>query len=138
MVDTLSKEERSRIMSCVRSKNTKPEILVRHLIWELGYRYRLQVHELPGKPDIVFRRQKKVIFVHGCFWHRHQGCPNNRTPKSRIEFWSKKFVRNQQKDSENYRLLNDNGWQFLIIWECEIKKNKFDILRSKIIEFMEN
>lgn len=137
-MDNLTKDERSEIMSRVKSRNTRPELAVRKLIWAMGIRYRLEGRDLPGKPDIVFRRLRKVIFIHGCYWHRHEGCPNTRTPKSRVNFWTQKFETNRQRDEEHYRELKAMGWQFLIIWECEIKPRKMDELSKKISEFIEN
>jgi len=105
-MDNLTKDERSEIMSRVKSRNTRREVAVRKLIWAMGIRYRFEGRDLPGKPDIVFRGRRKVIFIHGCFWHRHEGCPNTRTPKSRVEFWTKKFETNIRRDDEHYRQLN--------------------------------
>lgn len=118
-VDTLTRLERSERMSRVRSTNTKPEMKVRKLLFSMGYRYRLH-GQLPGRPDIVFTRKKKVIFVHGCFWHRHVGCPNCRMPKSRVEFWTRKLEGNRRRDEENQEKLRQLGWTYLIIWECEL------------------
>lgn len=132
-MDNLTKDERSEIMSRVKSRNTRPEVAVRKLIWAMGIRYRLEGRDLPGKPDIVFRGCRKVILIHGCFWHRHEGCPNTRTPKSRIEFWTKKFETNIRRDDEHYRQLNAMGWRYLAIWECEIKPRKIEELRQKIV-----
>jgi len=121
-VDTLNPAARSERMSRVRAKNTKPELAVRRLVYGLGYRYRLHARELPGSPDLVFRRRKKVIFVHGCFWHRHaaKGCTLARVPKSRIDFWLAKLEGNQKRDLANIRKLRKDGWKVLQIWECEL------------------
>lgn len=120
-LDTLTVRERSERMSRVRSKDTTPELRVRRLVHGLGYRYRLHAKDLPGRPDLVFRRRRKVIFVHGCFWHRHEGCPRNRIPKSpeRREFWREKLDGNAQRDRRNEASLLRLGWKFLVIWECE-------------------
>lgn len=132
--DTLSPEKRSERMSRVRNKDTKPELFVRRLVHALGYRYRLHSDSLPGHPDLVFSARNRVIFVHGCFWHRHQGCALNRTPKSRPDFWVSKFERNVMRDEANLQRLLDLGWRFLIVWECQARDN--DTLRMRITEFL--
>lgn len=108
-------------MSRVRSKDTKPELRVRRLVHGLGYRYRLHGRDLPGSPDLVFGPRRKVIFVHGCFWHRHEGCSRNRIPKSpeRRAFWREKLDGNARRDRENQEALRRMGWRVLVIWECE-------------------
>src|ERR1700722_6837944 len=108
-------------MAKIRSKDTRPEMLVRRLLYALGYRYRLHAKDLPGRPDIVFRGRRKVIFVHGCFWHLHQGCKIARMPKSRLEFWVPKLEANKQRDTRNKRALGKEGWKVLTIWECDLK-----------------
>jgi DNA mismatch endonuclease (patch repair protein) len=120
-VDNLSADERSKVMAKVRSKDSRPELLVRGLIYAMGYRYRLHAKDLPGRPDIVFRRSGKVIFVHGCFWHRHESCSLARMPKSRLDFWEPKLEANKQRDVRNKRLLTREGWKVLTIWECQLK-----------------
>lgn len=120
-MDNLSPEERSKIMSRVRAKNTRPELHARRLIFALGYRYRLHAKDLPGHPDIVFRKLGKVIFVHGCFWHRHTSCALARLPKSRPDFWILKLEGNKNRDAKNKRALQREGWKVLTIWECELK-----------------
>ena len=107
-------------MARVRSKDTQPEIAVRKLLFSMGYRYRLHSRDLPGRPDIVFRGKRKVIFVHGCFWHRHARCPNNRTPKSRLDFWIPKLENNKLRDQKNRRALTQAGWKSLVLWECQV------------------
>lgn len=119
-MDSLSKQERSEIMSRVRSKNSRPEIAVRKLVFGLGYRYRLHAKDLPGCPDLVFRSRRKVIFVHGCFWHRHANCALARLPKSRLEFWGPKLEGNRKRDDRNKRALAREGWGVLTIWECQL------------------
>lgn len=121
-VDTLSPAQRSERMSRVRSRDTKPELLVRKLVHGLGYRYRLHRRDLPGKPDLVFGPRRKVILVHGCFWHGHDdpNCKLTRAPKSRVEFWGPKLARNRERDREVKRRLNESGWEALILWECEL------------------
>ena len=135
-MDRVSSERRSEIMSRVRSKDTKPEMIVRRLVHGLGYRYRLHSKDVPGKPDLVFRSRKKAIFVHGCFWHRHEGCPRSSMPKTRVEFWQSKFRDNIKRDQKVYRELHSLGWDYLVLWECEVK----DILglKEKILAFMGN
>lgn len=120
MVDTLSKSARSERMSRVRGKNTRVEYMVRSLVHGLGYRYRLHASELPGKPDLVFRPRRKVIFVHGCFWHRHPRCALARLPKSRLEFWVPKLEGNRLRDKAVQRRLNRMGWKYMIVWECQL------------------
>ncbi|HBO3911246.1 very short patch repair endonuclease [Pseudomonas aeruginosa] len=121
MVDTISADERSHIMSLVKGKNTRPEMLVRRLVHGAGFRYRLHDAKLPGKPDLVFSRKRKVIFVHGCFWHRHEGCALARIPKSNQEFWLAKLEGNKARDEINLRKLHEAGWDTLVVWECELR-----------------
>jgi len=115
---------RSQIMAKVRSKDTKPEMVVRRLIYSLGYRYRLHRKDLPGKPDLVFYQRKKVIFIHGCFWHEHNCRAGLKKPKSNQDYWIPKLRRNVQRDKENRDLLVKLGWKVLIIWECELKNKE--------------
>jgi DNA mismatch endonuclease (patch repair protein) len=119
-VDTITRSERSEIMSRVRSKNSRPEMLVRRLVHSEGYRYRLHARDLPGCPDLVFRTRRKVIFVHGCFWHRHPRCALARMPKSRLEFWEPKLEANRERDVRNRNRLAGLGWRTLTIWECQL------------------
>ena len=121
MVDRLSPERRSALMSKVRSKNTLPELRVRRLAHALGYRFRLHKGDLPGCPDLVFPSRRKVIFVHGCFWHRHPDCPKATTPKSRGAYWKAKFQRNVERDRDVEAGLPLLGWEVLTIWECQTK-----------------
>lgn len=120
MTDRITKDRRSWNMSRIRSKNTKPELLVRSLLHRMGYRFRLHRKDLPGKPDIVLPKYKTVIFVNGCFWHRHKGCKRCTTPSSNEKYWQTKFERNVKKDRINQSELKKLGWKILIIWECEI------------------
>ncbi len=120
-------EQRSRNMSAIKSKNTKPEIKVRKVLHSMGYRFRLHSKDLPGSPDIVLPKYKTVIFVHGCFWHRHQNCKYASTPKTRQEFWNKKFNENINRDKINQENLSSKGWKIIIIWECEIKNKKINL-----------
>lgn len=121
MMDSLSPDERSEIMSRVRSKHMRPELLIRKITFGLGYRYRLHAKELAGHPDLVFRSLKKVIFVHGCFWHRHTNCALARMPKSRVDFWEAKLEGNRRRDEKTNRELAQEGWKVLTLWECEMK-----------------
>ena len=120
-MDTLDGQQRSARMSLVRAKNTKPELLVRRLVHGLGYRYRLHRRALPGTPDLVFPGRDKVIFVHGCFWHRHRGCALARMPKSRLEFWVPKPEGNAERDARDVRALRRLGWSVMTIWECQLR-----------------
>ena len=123
-------EVRSRNMSAIKSKNTKPEIIVRKLLHSMGYRFRLHKKDLPGSPDIVLPKYKTVIFVHGCFWHRHHNCKFATTPKTRTEFWENKFKENIERDIRNQNKLQNLGWKSRIIWECEIKDK--DAINQKL------
>lgn len=120
-MDSLSPAERSEIMARVRSRDTRPEMLVRRLVFSFGYRYRLHAKDLPGRPDLVFRRRRKVIFIHGCFWHRHSNCALARLPKSRQEFWLPKLEGNRKRDEKNVRQLRREGWGVMTTWECQLK-----------------
>ena len=134
LMDTLTKRERSERMSRVRGKDTGPELAVRKLAHSMGYRYRLHVRDLPGAPDLVFPRLRKIILVHGCFWHRHANCKLARLPKSRLEFWLPKLNGNHTRDLENVRALRKNGWKVKIIWECQI--NRIAQLRKSLSSFL--
>jgi DNA mismatch endonuclease (patch repair protein) len=112
---------RSQVMSRVKGTNTRPEWRVRRYLWSRGLRYRLHAKSLPGKPDVVFPSRRAVVFVHGCFWHRHPNCPNARTPKSRLDFWEPKLAGNVERDRQNALALEHGGWTVLTIWECETK-----------------
>ena len=125
-MDNRSKEARSRNMSNIPSKNTKPEETVRKYLFAQGFRYRKNVSKLPGKPDIVLTKYKTVIFVNGCFWHGHEGCKYFVPPKTNTEFWYAKFQYNQERDARNYQKLRDLGWRILIVWECEIRHGDAD------------
>jgi len=123
MVDNRSRESRSRLMSRVRGKDTKPEMVVRRLAHRLGYRFRLHRRDLPGRPDLVFPGRKKVIFVHGCYWHRHS-CKLATTPKSNVEFWLTKFRENTRRDKRNLAALHKQGWDCMVLWQCEIERGE--------------
>ena len=109
-------------MALVRGKNTRPELFVRRLVFALGYRYRLHVRDLPGNPDLVFRKQRKIVFIHGCFWHRHPApdCALARLPKSKLDFWLPKLEGNKERDERNRCALEKEGWKVLTIWECQL------------------
>lgn len=124
-MDTLTKEKRSWNMSRIKSKDTKPEMLVRSALHRAGYRFRLHVKELPGKPDIVLPKYKTVIFVHGCFWHRHKGCSGATMPSTNQDFWKEKFRQNVKRDKKEQSALKRQGWKVIVIWECELKEVSF-------------
>jgi len=135
MTDHLTKEKRSWNMSRIRSKNTKPEMIVRSMLHRMGYRFRLYRNDLPGKPDIILRKYKTVIFVHGCFWHRHKGCKRCTTPGSNQDYWLPKFEKNIIKDKKNQKLLKKQGWNYIIVWECKIKDlDKLSVKLDKILK----
>ena len=124
-------------MRKIRSQDTKPELIVRRLLWSLGYRYRLHDKDIPGKPDVVFKGMKKVIFVHGCFWHQHDSsiCKIVRKPKSNEAYWNEKLTRNKQRDKDIQKEISDMGWEYLVIWECETKDQQ--LLKDRMNEFLE-
>lgn len=134
MVDRLTPERRSALMSRVRGKDTSPELRVRRLAHALGFRFRLHRRDLPGRPDLVFPRLRKIIFVHGCFWHRHEGCRKATHSKSRIDYWEEKFTRNVERDRSVQLELAVQGWNVLVIWECETKVP--DDLAVRLKEFL--
>ena len=138
MTDTLTIAERSERMSRVRGKDTKPEMIVRRMVHGMGYRYRLHDRRLPGSPDLVFRSRRKVIFVHGCFWHRHPdpSCKLARMPKSRQDFWGPKLEGNRERDERTRAALDRKGWRQMVVWECECRHE--EQLRNKLREFLED
>lgn len=136
-MDFLTPVQRSQLMSKIRSAATKPELRVRKLIYGMGYRYRLNVKTLPGTPDIVFRSRKKVIFVHGCFWHGH-ACGKVCKPKSRAEFWEEKIKRNRARDIKNDKELRKAGWKTLTVWECQLRVRDTEALLHRLRNFLEN
>ena len=129
-MDNLTLQNRHKNMSSIRSKGTKPEILVRKYLWRKGVRYRLNNPRLPGHPDIVLRKYRTCIFVNGCFWHGHEGCKYFRVPKTNTEFWVKKITRNIERDKEEQQQLARMGWHCITVWECELKGEK----RGKTLE----
>jgi DNA mismatch endonuclease (patch repair protein) len=133
-MDKISPEERSAVMRRVRDRDTNPEMVVRQMVHSMGYRYRLHSRKLPGCPDLVFPSRKKLIFVHGCFWHRHEGCGRCRMPSSRQDYWIAKLEGNKKRDLNNQKQLLASGWSVLVIWECEIKDR--ERLSNRIREFL--
>lgn len=138
MADKFSKEIRSKIMGSIRSKDTSPERFVRRLIFAMGYRYRLHDTRLPGTPDLVFRSRRKVIFVHGCFWHQHEGCRSGHIPATNSPFWVAKLQANRERDSEVLMKISELGWKALVLWECQLSRKNLPMLRRKIRQFLEN
>lgn len=136
MTDTLSPKERSERMSRVQAKDTSPEMKLRRSIHGMGFRYRLHVSGLPGKPDLVFSKYSAVIFMHGCFWHRHEGCKLARLPKSRVEFWQNKLEGNKERDLCNIEKLREMGWRILVVWECSLKD--VDMVARRVRNFLLN
>lgn len=132
MTDHLTKERRSWNMSRIKAKDTKPEIAVRSLLHRMGFRFRLHDKKLPGKPDIVLKKYKTVIFVHGCFWHRHTGCKDATMPKSNREFWENKFAANVKRFEYVSQQIKDIGWNVAVVWECEMKD--IDKLEEKFVK----
>ncbi|WP_312016752.1 very short patch repair endonuclease [Bradyrhizobium japonicum] len=133
-MDTVSKERRSAVMARIRGRDTKPEMAVRRLVHAMGYRYRLHGRSLPGSPDLVFSARKKVIFVHGCYWHRHQGCRFAYSPKSNVDFWTRKFSLNVSRDRRAETELKRLGWEVLTIWGCEV--SDVERLRMRLVDFL--
>ena len=133
MADTLTPEERSALMARIRGVDTKPELTVRRALHAKGYRYRVHVRELPGRPDLVFAKRRTAVFVHGCFWHRH-GCSRTSTPKSREEYWQGKFDANVERDRRNEALLLHGGWRVFVAWECEIERD--ETLIPRLVQFL--
>ena len=131
MADIVSSEQRSWNMSGIKGRNTRPEMLARSLLHRAGFRFRLHDNSLPGKPDIVLKKYKSVIFVNGCFWHRHKDCPEATMPKTRPDFWEAKFRRTVERDKEQREALEKLGWQVISIWECDLK-NASDLTLSQV------
>lgn len=123
MADTITPERRSWNMSRIRGRNTGPELRLRSLLHRAGFRFRLHANELPGKPDIILPKYRTAIFVHGCFWHRHEGCRNATTPSTRSEFWQAKFDSNVIRDERSRSALQTAGWTVFTVWECELKSD---------------
>ncbi len=136
-MDRVDAKTRSRIMASVKSENTGPEMIVRRLVHKLGFRYRLHDKKLPGHPDLVFKFRKKVVFVHGCFWHRHNCRQGRSVPKVRTDFWKSKFEANKTRDRNNMRKLKKAGWDVLVVWGCETHPSKRDRLSTRLVKFLE-
>ena len=130
MTDRLTPEQRHLVMSHIHGKGTKPELKVRQWLWQHGYRYRLNVKSVPGKPDIVMRKYRTAIFVNGCFWHGHPNCC--KVPTTNREFWVNKIRRNKERDQKNYQLLQENGWQVIVIWECQLTPKQIEQTMSEV------
>ena len=136
MVDIVDTETRSRMMSNIRGKDTKPELILRHALHARGFRYRLHVKDLPGKPDLVFPKFRAVVLVHGCFWHRHPGCAKATTPATRVEFWQEKFQANILRDKWNSERLNELGWRVHTTWECELTGDLLDCTVERVANWL--
>lgn len=134
ILDVLTAQQRKRCMSAVRNKDTKPEMAVRKLVHSLGYRYRLHGSGLPGKPDLILSGRRKLIFVHGCFWHRHCCKKGKSVPSSRGDFWAEKLNSNRVRDKKNLRKLRKDGWKVLVVWECWMRNPS--ALRERLVRFL--
>ncbi len=138
MADVHSKEVRSYNMSQIRSKNTKPELIVRKYLFANGFRYRLHSKDLPGKPDIVLPNYRTIIFVHGCFWHGHEGCKYFVVPKTKTAWWLNKIARNKQLVTENIAKLKLDSWKVIILFECQLKKEKIEVALNRLVKKIRN
>jgi len=134
VTDKLTPERRSENMRNIRAKNTSPEMMVRRIVHRMGFRYRLHVPGLPGKPDLVLTRLKKIIEVRGCFWHQHEGCIDSHVPKSRMEYWRPKLTKNVERDKINQAKLIADGWKILTLWECELRDS--EEIRQRLKRFL--
>lgn len=138
MADIVDQQTRSRMMSGIRGKNTRPEILVRKFLHGQGFRFRLHNRKLPGSPDLVLPKYRSVVFVHGCFWHRHRGCHLAATPRTNTDFWITKLEKNVERDARNRGLLEAAGWTVFVVWECEINPDRLEelaiSLRSRLVK----
>ncbi|MBR0899577.1 DNA mismatch endonuclease Vsr [Bradyrhizobium tropiciagri] len=138
MVDIVSKQTRSRMMAGIKGKNTKPELQLRHALHGLGLRYRLHLAWLPGRPDIVFPKYQAVVQVHGCFWHRHDGCSLTTTPSSNVSFWHLKFEETTKRDRRNFKALRQLGWRVAVVWECSLRDDGVEQVARKIASWLES
>ena len=139
MSDTLTKAQRHRNMAAIHSASTKPELRLRHALWQKGFRYRVNDKRLPGSPDIVLPKYRTVIFVHGCFWHGHKSCKFYTVPKTNTDFWTAKVSRNQERDQDVWRRLEAKGWSVIIVWECQLKKPSFEETVNRVAaEILQN
>lgn len=136
MVDVVDAPTRSRMMSGIRNRNTRPELALRRTLHRLGVRYRLHVRSLPGKPDMVFPKSNAVLFVHGCFWHQHPGCRYSTTPDTRREFWQEKFRQNSDRDRRVTRELRERGWRVATVWECAIRKGGEEVAAKEVFGWL--
>ena len=134
MADTLTPYQRHINMAHIRSSDTRPEVILRTLLWRRGYRYRVNDNRLPGKPDVVFPKYRSVVFVHGCFWHGHNNCRSNHIPETNKDYWMAKIARNQERDQEVWRKLEAKGWSVIIVWECQLKKANLDATVARVAE----
>ena len=136
MADHLTPEKRSAIMSAIRSKNTKPEVKVRHALHRLGYRFQIHDRRLPGKPDIVFTKRRKIIFIHGCYWHQHAdpNCRDTKKPTSNLDYWLPKLDRTNARDKQQQNALNQMGWKILVLWECEVSTDRQ--IEQRLVTFL--
>ena len=123
-------------MQKIGPKDSTQELFIRKLLHSMGYRFRLHRKDLPGNPDLVFPKHNKVVFVHGCFWHGHKGCKRSALPETNRKFWKNKIAGNIRRDKRNYARLRKEGWQYLVVWQCEIKKEKTDLLKRKLSKFL--
>ncbi|WP_421935412.1 very short patch repair endonuclease [Phenylobacterium sp.] len=130
----MTNAKRSALMGRIRRADTKPELVIRRMLHGLGYRFRVQLKGVPGRPDLAFTRRRKIIQVHGCFWHAHEGCPSARIPDTRPEFWSAKFARNKERDRRLEEAAAEAGWQSLVVWECELKD--IEGLLRRLVDFL--
>jgi DNA mismatch endonuclease (patch repair protein) len=135
-MDTIDAQRRSENMRRIRSQNTKPELVLRSLLHQLGYRFRLHRKDLPGKPDIVFPGRRKVIFVHGCFWHQHSGCREGRPPGTHQDYWGPKLARNVERGVRAILQLEEVGWAAIVVWECEISSQ--ELLLNRLRAFLDS
>ncbi|MDP2167889.1 MAG: DNA mismatch endonuclease Vsr [Thermodesulfovibrionales bacterium] len=138
MADIFPPKKRAAIMREIGPKNSQQELFIRKMIFALGFRFRLHRKNLPGTPDIVFPKYKKVIFVNGCFWHGHKGCKRSALPGTNRAFWEGKISSNMRRDKANYIFLNKAGWKYFVVWQCAIKREKINALKRKIIRFLGN
>jgi DNA mismatch endonuclease (patch repair protein) len=134
LVDIFSRKKRSEIMANIRGKETKPEIIVRKFLFSKGFRFRKNVKKLPGTPDISLPKHNTVIFIHGCFWHQHKNCKKAQLPETRKQFWEKKINGNVGRDKKNVRQLKEAGWKVIVLWQCQLRKRKWDKLKKSLIE----
>lgn len=137
MVDVMSRDRRSALMSRIRARDTGPELQIRHYLWRAGFRYQLYRKDLPGRPDLVLPKWHAAVFVHGCFWHRHTGCSYFRLPKTRTEFWDEKLQRNHERDIAAITHLLQTGWRVAIVWECAVRKDP-DIAGRKLAAWIKH